>query len=148
MRPFATTATKFAHSGLPRSAYVHLPFCRSRCNYCDFSVVTVGTNRRLESDAFAAEYASVVQRETTREWERTKRLLEDRDTSTTNLKTVYFGGGTPSLLAAKEIATLLEHIDATFGLAADCEITLECDPGTFDRGKLRSYVKNIDNDIF
>lgn len=120
------------------AAYIHIPFCRRRCYYCDFPVSIVGDrpplSRHLDQDRTAqgfgviAEYLTVL-------------LQEIRQTSPQgrSLQTVYFGGGTPSLLDAAQLATLLQALDEQFGIAADAEISIEVDPDTCDRHKLQAY---------
>jgi oxygen-independent coproporphyrinogen-3 oxidase len=112
----------------PVALYVHVPFCLSICPYCDFVVFGGGdakgpTNRIPATvDALATEIA-----------------LRAADHPTDPLRSVYFGGGTPSLLSAKQLAYLLDTVQRTFALAADAEITLECNPGPADRGDLAGF---------
>ncbi|KAJ8602493.1 hypothetical protein CTAYLR_001234 [Chrysophaeum taylorii] len=109
----------------PRSIYVHVPFCRRRCFYCDFPVSVVG-DKPIASRT--AEYIDLLLDELS--WlEKGKPLAS-----------CYIGGGTPSLVAPSEIARLLDAIDERLGLAGDAEVTLEADPGTFDSKKLDAYV--------
>jgi putative oxygen-independent coproporphyrinogen III oxidase len=106
--------------------YAHLPFCRRRCFYCDFPVVVAGD--AINHDR-VAHYVSLLERE-----------LSKQPPSSEPLATVYLGGGTPSLVEPRFIKQLLHAIDAKHGIARHAEITLECDPGTFDESKLRAYV--------
>ena len=106
--------------------YAHLPFCRRRCYYCDFPVVVAGD--AVQEDR-VAHYVSLLERE-----------LSMQPRSSTPLSTVYLGGGTPSLVEPRLIKQLLDAIDAKHGISHNAEITLECDPGTFDESKLRAYV--------
>ena len=110
----------------PSGLYAHLPFCRRRCFYCDFPVVVAGDDVKEDR---VAHYVSLLERE-----------LAAQPRSSTPLSTVYLGGGTPSLVAPHYIKKLLDAIDEKHGIARHAEITLECDPGTFDAAKLQKYV--------
>ncbi len=107
------------HAGV----YIHIPFCRSRCSYCDFS--TCGYDA-----AFAARYVAAVCREIA--------CFEAAVTNTT-VDTIYFGGGTPSLLTPAQIESLLDAVRRCFRVLPDAEITLEVDPGTASRDTLASF---------
>jgi len=104
----------------PAGIYVHVPFCRSKCPYCDFYSVT---ETGLISDYIAALPA---------ELSRSKSLVAAVDS-------VYFGGGTPSLLTPGQIGRILEHLNTDYSVTADAEITLEVNPGTTDRSRLAAY---------
>lgn len=93
-----------------RSAYVHVPFCRRRCPYCDFAVV-VG-----EPASTVERYAEAVCREIAME------------PSWGPLDAVNFGGGTPSTLGADRLAAILATLDAVHGVSSDAEISLEANP--------------------
>jgi putative oxygen-independent coproporphyrinogen III oxidase len=102
--------------------YVHVPFCLTRCGYCDFNTYTSGDHPAyvesvLTEVALAAD------------------VLEGRAGPAT---TVYLGGGTPTLLGPGALTTLLEAIDARLGLAPDAEITVEANPDTVDAAALRT----------
>lgn len=108
----------------PRSAYVHIPFCQRRCFYCDFAVVPLGDRADGASSGSIQAYL--------------KLLLSEIAASPAGppLSTVYLGGGTPSLLTAGQIRTVLEALKQRYGIAAGAEITLEMDPASFDRPRL------------
>lgn len=110
----------------PSGLYAHLPFCRRRCFYCDFPVVVAGD--AVKEDR-VAHYVSLLERE-----------LSKQPPSATPLATVYLGGGTPSLVEPHLIKQLLGAIHEKHGISSKAEITLECDPGTFDENKLQAYV--------
>ncbi len=97
--------------------YIHIPFCRQKCNYCDF--YSVGG-----ADSVPAEYISALKREIGKH-----QLF--------TCKTVYFGGGTPSLLSAGQVEEILSWLDIENG----AEITLEANPDTLDFEKLSSFRK-------
>jgi oxygen-independent coproporphyrinogen-3 oxidase len=105
----------------PVALYVHVPFCRARCAYCDFS-----TYAGLE--ALMPAYVAAVCREIEAAGERWGRLA---------VPTVYFGGGTPSILPLDLLAQILRVSRSTFHVSDDAEITLEANPGTVTPAYLR-----------
>lgn len=115
----------------PTAAYLHLPFCKKKCLYCDFPVIAVG----LRPDAEKVQdnmrsYVDAVLREAAA----TRRL-----NGSAPLATVFFGGGTPSLIPPALLEEMLTALDRRFGIALGAEISIEADPGTFDAALLRSY---------
>lgn len=103
--------------------YIHIPFCRSRCSYCDFATGAYErTLVRRYVQALTAEIASFC-------------LPEAHD----RVETIYFGGGTPSLLTPAEVASILEAVRSRFRVAGDAEITMEMNPGTLTLATLREY---------
>lgn len=96
-----------------RGLYIHIPFCRSKCPYCDFYSISV--NREDDYDMFAM-YAGTILERINRIKIMNPRLLP--------VSSIYFGGGTPSRLRPKVFANIIKHIDRT----DNCEITLECNP--------------------
>lgn len=112
----------------PRSAYVHIPFCRRRCFYCDFPISVLGDHLRGEASGTVAEYVDWLCREI---------ALTPRPEAT--LDTVFFGGGTPSLLAVSQLDQILTTLDRHLGIATNAEISMELDPGTFDWPQLQGY---------
>lgn len=115
---------------IPSSAYVHIPFCRRRCFYCDFPVKVVGDRVRGENSPSISNYVRAI----TREIATTPNIGKP-------LETVFFGGGTPSLLSANQITQIIESLVQQFGLSSSAEISMEIDPGTFDLEQLHGYVK-------
>jgi oxygen-independent coproporphyrinogen-3 oxidase len=105
----------------PAGVYIHLPFCRRKCPYCDFYSKVAPPERRT---AFLAAL------------HREMALRAGRSMAADSL---YFGGGTPSLFAAEQIAGLIDRARVLFGLSAEAEITLEANPGTVDREKLEGF---------
>ncbi|MEV4721637.1 radical SAM family heme chaperone HemW [Micromonospora noduli] len=99
--------------------YVHVPFCASRCGYCDFNTYTAA---ELGGGASREGYADTV----LAELKLAARVLGD--TPPPRVDTVFVGGGTPTLLPADDLARILDGIDRTWGLAADAEVTTEANP--------------------
>jgi putative oxygen-independent coproporphyrinogen III oxidase len=115
----------------PFGVYVHVPFCRTRCGYCDFNTYTA---TELGSGASRAAYAA----QATEEIRLAGRVLAGRAGP---VQTVFFGGGTPTLLPPADLAAILRAIDAELGLAAGAEVTAEANPETVDEralGQLRA----------
>lgn len=110
----------------PLSFYVHVPFCRSRCGYCDFTTYTA---EELGPDVSRADYAD----DAIAEIRFARRVLGDRDLP---VQTVFFGGGTPTLLPAEDLARILRAIDSEFGLVAGAEVTTEANPDSVDAASL------------
>ena len=105
--------------------YIHLPFCVRKCSYCDFLSGNYGEEIR-------SRYLKTLQQEIR------QAASEVQDYRVT---TVYFGGGTPSLLSGREIGTLMDCIAAGYSLEEDVEITMEGNPGTFTGQKLQGWKK-------
>ncbi|WP_416899051.1 MAG: radical SAM family heme chaperone HemW [Minwuia sp.] len=102
--------------------YVHWPFCVAKCPYCDF-------NSHVRERIDEARWRDALCREI-RTWsERCGGPAE----------TVFFGGGTPSLMSPDTVGAVLEEIDRCFGLTPDCEITLEANPSSVEAGRFRGY---------
>lgn len=119
---------KVAESSVPSSAYLHIPFCRRRCFYCDFPVSVVGDRKTGNNSGTIQQYVEVLCQE-----------IAVTPNLGKTLKTVFFGGGTPSLLSVEQLGRILGILDRRFGIAADAEISMEMDPGTFDRLQLQGY---------
>ncbi len=111
------------------AAYVHIPFCRQRCFYCDFPIAVVGHGTSLDLDGWIGDYVEAVCSEI--------RIFATQDSKP--LSSIFFGGGTPSLLPVQGLARLLSCLDQTFGITLDAEISMEIDPGTFTLSQLHSY---------
>jgi len=120
----------------PLSLYVHIPWCVRKCPYCDFNshemrggVAAQGDTPALDP-SLEADYVAA--------------LVRDLDESLPNIwgrpvRTLFFGGGTPSLFSAASIDALLSAIRARVTLTADAEITLEANPGTFEARKFADF---------
>jgi oxygen-independent coproporphyrinogen-3 oxidase len=106
---------------IPFGVYLHVPFCRVRCGYCDFNTYTSGELRGARQD----EYADTLLREVAL----SERVLTDAG-GLRPATTVFFGGGTPTLLPAGDLARMLDGVRHTFGVAAGAEVTVEANPDT------------------
>jgi putative oxygen-independent coproporphyrinogen III oxidase len=104
----------------PFGVYVHVPFCRARCGYCDFNTYTAA---ELGGGASQAAYPDVVAQEIAL-------AAKVLPATAAPAQTVFFGGGTPTLLAPESIGGILRRISETFGLAPDAEVTVEANPET------------------
>ena len=112
-----------ASEKLPVAIYIHWPFCRSKCPYCDF-------NSHV--------------RETIDEARWRQAYLTELDTFATKtagrpVASVFFGGGTPSLIRPETTAAILDHVAARWPLAADLEVTLEANPSTAEAARFRGF---------
>lgn len=111
------------HAGF--GLYIHWPFCQSKCPYCDFnSHVATRVDQSRWLQAFQSEI------------DRVGALTEGRI-----LNTVFFGGGTPSLMEASTVQGILDRVRATWTLANDIEITLEANPGSVEAARFEGYAK-------
>ncbi len=119
----------------PVALYVHLPFCVARCPYCDF-VVYAGGEARGPRARTERLYEAVG-----RELELRADALDDRFGSVRPpLQTLYFGGGTPSLVPGEWLARLMAIVRRRYGLAPGAEVTLEANPGPDERGDLAGFA--------
>ncbi len=108
-----------------RHLYGHVPFCRHKCGYCDF-------NAYAGMDRLMPDYVEALERE----------LLSARERHQfQQLETIYFGGGTPSLLPAELATRLIGFIRSTFDVASDAEVTLEANPGSTDAEKIAAWLE-------
>ncbi len=122
--PIRVTAVNapFAEPGF--GIYVHWPFCAQKCPYCDFnSHVRHGG---WDEARFLAAYK--------RELDYVRSLSGPADVSS-----IFFGGGTPSLMKAETAAAILDHIAGSWTIAPDAEITLEANPGSVEAGRFKGY---------
>ena len=101
--------------------YIHIPFCIAKCDYCDFYSIPVGRSGADES------------------WKYVYALLKEMDFRRDiagNLRTVYLGGGTPTLLSAEQVGAILSGVREIFSIAPGAEITIEANPGTVSERQL------------
>ncbi len=102
------------------SIYFHIPFCKKACHYCDFHFST--------SLKYKSEMLEALQQELS---------FRKRDWDTTHISSIYFGGGTPSILEAEDIQRLIDHVAQHYEIAANAEITLEANPDDLDIQKIK-----------
>ena len=107
----------------PLGVYVHIPYCLTKCPYCDFN--SYGTNGNFPED----DYINALEREI----ENSRRIVEGREVST-----VFFGGGTPSLFKSRSVGVVMEKLASIASFSPAAEITLEMNPRTADKEKLAS----------
>lgn len=111
---------------MPKSIYIHLPFCKTKCPYCDFASFA-GQDEKRQSyiEALLAEID-----------------LRAKQINNTEIQTIFFGGGTPSIHPAAEIQSILSKLQNYFSFAKDIEISLEANPGTTNQARLQE-LKDI-----
>jgi oxygen-independent coproporphyrinogen-3 oxidase len=117
----------------PVALYVHVPFCVSLCPYCDF-VVVAGAEARGPTNRIAAFVAALRSEIALRADALDERSGPPGGPARPALRSLYLGGGTPSLLAPDDLAGLIALIRERFGLAPGAEVTLEANPGPDERG--------------
>src|SRR4051812_49178098 len=110
----------------PLGVYLHVPFCATRCGYCDFNTYTA---TELGGGASQATYVDTA----LTELDLARKVLAD---DVRQVSTVFVGGGTPTLLPATDLARLLRGVDERFGLATDAEVTTESNPESVDARSL------------
>jgi len=119
----APTYEDWRHAGF--GLYIHWPFCQSKCPYCDFNSHVAA---RIDQTRWLTAFASEI--------DRIGALTQGRI-----LNTVFFGGGTPSLMDAATVQGILDRVRATWTLANDIEITLEANPGSVEASRFEAYAK-------
>jgi oxygen-independent coproporphyrinogen-3 oxidase len=102
--------------------YIHIPFCKQKCSYCDFT-----------SFANKGEYVK-------RYIEALKKEIENNNLTNCNVNTIYIGGGTPSFIESKYIVEIINTVKAKFNVEKEAEITIEVNPGTASEAKLKDYI--------
>lgn len=107
--------------------YIHVPFCAQKCNYCDFN------SYKIEEKNQKTDYLISIRKEME---------LYKEEFKSKEFTSVFLGGGTPSILTPEELTTLMENIYSNFNIGKDAEITMECNPGTLDKVKLKA-IKSL-----
>ena len=110
----------------PLSAYIHIPWCIHKCPYCDFNSHEF-KDQNIKNNEEAYTHALMKQIEN-------YNIEPNRP-----IHSIFFGGGTPSLFSPKAFDTLIKKLENTFGLDKNCEITIEANPGTFDKEHFYGY---------
>ncbi|PPG48551.1 coproporphyrinogen III oxidase [Rathayibacter sp. AY2B3] len=113
--------------------YVHVPFCRVRCGYCDFNTYTATELRGAKQQDYADEAIT--------EMALGAEVLERAGLPRRPARTVFFGGGTPTLLPAGDLVRMLDGLRTHFGVAPDAEITTEANPDSVDAAYLRALAE-------
>ncbi|HEY1257906.1 MAG TPA: radical SAM family heme chaperone HemW [Stellaceae bacterium] len=108
----------------PLAVYIHWPFCRSKCPYCDF-------NSHVRDGVDAARWTRAL----LADLDHHASLLPDRE-----IGSVFFGGGTPSLMPPETVAALVERVRTHWAVAPDLEVTLEANPNSAEAGRFRAYA--------
>lgn len=106
--------------------YIHIPFCKRKCNYCDFISFTD------KADCFIASYCDALKKEMS---------FYSQKLQSYSFDTVFIGGGTPSVIDEKFISDILFSLKQSFNITTNAEITIEANPGTLSEEKLLSYRK-------
>lgn len=111
-------------SAEPFGVYVHWPFCAAKCPYCDFNshVRHMPPDQKIYADAYAREIAHMAS------------LAPGREVTS-----IFFGGGTPSLMKVTTVGRILDEIAAHWTVSSDCEITLEANPTSVEAERFRGY---------
>lgn len=112
---------------MPAGVYLHIPFCKSRCSYCDFATDVYRDTGAVERyvAALAAEISNF--------------KFQISDSTQSQIDTIYFGGGTPSLLTSGQVGRILESVRTKFQVSMAAEITMEMNPATVTVESLRDY---------
>ncbi|MEB3294328.1 MAG: radical SAM family heme chaperone HemW [Synechococcales bacterium] len=118
---------------LPQAAYVHIPFCRRRCFYCDFPISVLGDRRAGNQSGTILQYVEILCQEIQ------LTSVADIAGAGSPLTSIFFGGGTPSLLSVEQLGQIVDCLDRHFGIAPGAELAMEIDPGTFDRAQIQGY---------
>lgn len=113
----------------PLSIYVHVPFCRVRCGYCDFNTYTVGFGPGADRDTYADSVSSEISL--------AARVLDEAGLGQTPARTVFFGGGTPTMLDTSAHARMLHDLADRIGIAQGAEVTCEANPETVDEQSVK-----------
>ena len=109
--------------------YIHIPFCRSKCSYCDFY-------SKIESESTVSDYVSAVISEI-----KSRERFSQYISGNLLIDTIYFGGGTPSLLSCDDFSRLMRAIRENTTVTDDCEITVECNPSSVSSQLFDTYKK-------
>lgn len=107
----------------PLSLYIHIPFCVQKCHYCDF--LSAPCNEETKQEYVESLCVEIMQR---------SKQFKDR-----KIDTIFFGGGTPSILSAKQFGEIMTTVRQEFQVLPEAEISVEVNPGTVNREKLEAY---------
>ena len=118
-----------AHPGRRLSCYVHVPFCATRCGYCDFNTYTASQLPGMQVGDYAAAALTEI-----------NLARQTLGPAAPPLSTVFFGGGTPTMASDAQLACLLAALRERFGLVPGAEVTLEANPETLDQARLEALL--------
>lgn len=114
---------------MPLSFYIHIPYCVKRCGYCDFNTYTPGELKPGSDIAQVSNgYIDLLIHE--------GKIARSEVKTTKPIETIFFGGGTPTLMEPADLGRVLKSLEADFGFASDIEITIEANPDTVSKEKL------------
>ncbi len=108
---------------MPFAIYIHWPFCKSKCPYCDF-------NSHVAESIDHARWSAAYLRELDYWAEKTQGRI---------VTSIFFGGGTPSLMVPETVANIIAHIQTRWRISNDCEITLEANPTSIEQEKFQAF---------
>ena len=128
----AKVAKERSNGSANLSFYIHVPYCVKRCGYCDFKTYTPGELNSSNLIQITTTYIDSALREI----EQAAKKLGN-----SQVETIFFGGGTPSLLPAEEVGRVITRISNLFDLDPNAEITLEANPDTVTKPSLESIRK-------
>ena len=113
---------------IPLSLYIHWPWCVQKCPYCDFNSFRQNEVNPDVGDRYVRALMQEI--ESIKEWDGRR-----------SIQSIFIGGGTPSLMTASQLETLLDAVQKSFALASDVEITLEANPGTLDEERFAAFAQ-------
>ncbi len=117
----------------PLSFYIHIPYCLKRCGYCDFNTYTPGELKAGSDIAQVSNgYIDLLIAES--------KVARSEIDSNSPIPTIFFGGGTPTLMEPADLGRVLNSLESDFGFAEDIEITIEANPDTVSKAKLAALV--------
>ena len=115
--------------------YIHIPFCKQKCKYCDFVSFQCMDNKM-------EDYFNYLTQEIIDKAEEVNIKKEDNNLKECiEIDTIYIGGGTPSIVSEKYIEKIISEIQKNYKVSKNAEITIEINPGTVDENKLKKYFQ-------
>ncbi len=118
---------------MPLSFYIHIPYCVKRCGYCDFNTYTPGELKAGSDIAQVSNgYIDLLIQES--------KIARSEVSTSKPISTIFFGGGTPTLMEPADLGRVLKSLEADFGFAQDIEITIEANPDTVTKAKLNQLL--------
>ena len=125
---------------MPLSFYIHIPYCVKRCGYCDFNTYTPGELKAGSDIAQVSNgYIDLLIQES--------KIARSEVSTSKPISTIFFGGGTPTLMEPADLGRVLKSLEADFGFAQDIEVTIEANPDTVTKAKLNQLLETGINRI-